>query len=700
MEQGELEERERNLLDKRKVFFIPPGLPEKPDSADYLEILNEITTIVKEYYKKNPDCFPYTIHDATHCMIVEEYLYQLIPDEKYANFRLKEKFLLIASVWLHDVGMIPSLFCNFEKDFSSANIEFDEKTRGLLSDERAPPDLDLKNNEDKDTIAYTRRVRKYHAKRSSLFIQTNKEILALNKKYRDLSLGDFFQDLKIIAQICELHPRKESIELEKMNNSNWIDNPVRIPLLVGYLRLADAIHVSDKGDWKDFLNFLSMGLDTETKFHWFKSNFTKYIEPFPERHTIVITTKIPSSTKINESKTEWTKNIKSLQKIVQYEILDELNSVKEILCKGGISYFSCIETNSEIDTDFFEDYLIDEYKLMLKNIDLLFDTSKTPSSSLIAGNIVKTLTLLLEGSLDHKVRTIKRYYENVLIDYTEKPQNTRLKRSKHGLLAPIIEDIEQILKEKDDSERLIKKINTLQDTCKNWEKKREETLTELCKNSVDLFPKGSSILLYGYSDTVLKCIDHCLSQNEDIILNFYVCEVRSKTEYRYNNRLEFSDGLLNIQAIIELKNKYEEKKEKERIKITYLPDSGVSHLFSKKMVDKVILSINSFDYIGNASHTLGALTITDSAKKNKIPVYIITESLKRENTRKSLYKIINLDKSREKSWFTTDNEFVSILDNCTSFNPREDIIPCSNIEKFFTEVGSLSPKDIKKRFYN
>jgi translation initiation factor 2B subunit (eIF-2B alpha/beta/delta family) len=712
-----ISELEQKIELKRKIFFNLDSYDEIP--YPYYEILMKIIEIVKKNYKTHPHSFPFTIHDATHCLNVEYYIYKSIPVEKINSLRPREKFLLIASVWLHDIGMIPTLFWDKSK-YSFSKYPSKEKLKELVNQERDPADLDLIKREE-DTLSYLKFIRENHSDRSGLFIRCNKEILQLEKDYVSSSLENFSDDIDLISQICELHPRKASEKLEEKNSADWIASQIRTPLLIGYLRLADALHIPDKGEETDFLNFLSMGLDTETQYHWFKSEFTKKIIPLPKEHKIIVFIKIPGSPQKKISKEEWTKLIEPLQITVKNELQDELDSIKDILCKGGISFYSVIETRAAVDVALNKDYLIEKYRQMLKNIDLLFNTSKAPSSSLIAGNIVKTIGLLLEIQekdkkieMDKQIRNLKRYYKNVLQDEMEK------KRALHALIKDIEKDIIAILKEYDTMKHqngipenrwyasLRTQIGELKEKINTWDQKRKEVLGKLAENSSGLFTNGP-ILLYGYSDTVLQCIEYILKANPGLNLTLYVCEVRSRTEYRYNNRLKFSDGLMNIRAIKQIEDRINPKpdpKKKKRITMYYMPDSGVSHLFTVIPNIKVILSVNAFDKNGNATHTLGARAITDCANSNKRPVYIITESLK--FVIKDLPEIMehekieheknpeHEEKSRTVHWLTTDTDFTPILKGCESYNPREDVIPYHNITKFYTEKGNAEIRDLTK----
>ena len=48
----------------------------------------------------------YTPHGIEHCQSVEDNMHKLIPGESYDNLTERERFYLLASAWVHDLGMM------------------------------------------------------------------------------------------------------------------------------------------------------------------------------------------------------------------------------------------------------------------------------------------------------------------------------------------------------------------------------------------------------------------------------------------------------------------------------------------------------------------------------------------------------------------------------------------------------------------
>lgn len=651
------------------------SIPERAEflkSPAYQEILDVIEKIVKDEYNHTPPISGlYTKHDDSHCLNVEKYIYTLIPREFYKLLKPRERFIILASVWLHDIGMIPSLFSKRKEFLNYPELPADRPVNKLRF-------FSLEGQK------YLKEIRKKHATRSSYYIQYSKKFEAVEEIYRKHNKErQYEKDIKYISEICRLHPHKEYTDLEKLNEKNWIKNKVRVPLLTAYLRLADALHIPDKGTEQDFLNFLAQGPDDLAKFHWFKSMFTQSIDVDPEKHEIKIVTKKPPNL---ESSLKG--GIDSLQEQMKLEIEDELDSVKDILCKGGISTYSKVTISLNEDSSLDSEDLKVEYEQVLKSIDLIFNTTKTPSSSLIAGNIIDTLKIFLKSGEDlEQKRLYLEMYQNSCLE------NVKKKKSVHALLRRPLEKVDNFVTDKSQAS-----YDDLLNEVDNWKKIRSKNLHILSSHAAGIFADGSPILLYGYSETILDCIRHFIEKYPEKTLKLYVCEVRSKTEYRYNNRLAFSDGLLNIEALKQI--------DPVRIKLHYIPDVAVAHLFANNTIDhctnfKVILSVNAIDDEGNATHTVGARTIVEIASIYHVPVYIVAEAQKILEASPSELKT-NLiketqenPKDRENAWLTTDIHFETILNGCTNYNPREDVILSKFITSYITEKGITRPELIK-----
>jgi hypothetical protein len=76
--------------------------------------LDQIRASVSHIYERNSATLAnlpfYTPHDTGHCERVENRLHELIPDQYAEELDEWERFYLLASAWLHDLGMLPYVF--------------------------------------------------------------------------------------------------------------------------------------------------------------------------------------------------------------------------------------------------------------------------------------------------------------------------------------------------------------------------------------------------------------------------------------------------------------------------------------------------------------------------------------------------------------------------------------------------------------
>lgn len=132
--------------------------------------LTKICEHVALEWKDARRLYPYPPHDCTHSIWVEDILYRLLPDtEELKEILLPDEvFLLLVSVWLHDIGMIPELF------------DGEEPPRG--DEETRERDLTVRDE-------HAERSEKYVRKNCNIFDLSEGECNALMKHFRKLTLN-------------------------------------------------------------------------------------------------------------------------------------------------------------------------------------------------------------------------------------------------------------------------------------------------------------------------------------------------------------------------------------------------------------------------------------------------------------------------------------------------------------------------------
>jgi len=333
----------------------------------------------------------HTFHNSSHSYRVEEVLYKLIPHKQDNKNELSENewFYLIASAWLHDIGMI------------------------------------VKDNED------TKIVRDKHHLRSVEFI---------TKSGKDLGLVG--NDAQIVAELCKYHRKKEDINScqERIGN-------VRLRLLASYLRLVDALHVdSTRIDEAHFKLLLAIGMPWESRFHWLKSKWVPDIIPEPDQFKLRISVYDTASDSLTNG---------LLPQLVEDEISEELESVRDILIRGKISCFLDIEIENIGEPIDKKDST--ELEMILSNIKL----NELLSASEAVNIIIKTFLRLADASPQSYL---------LIDDYLKQIEKVMKVRPCHTLIQTLLKTIKSIVT--NDAFSDVQKVEATIDKLKSYFEKK------------------------------------------------------------------------------------------------------------------------------------------------------------------------------------------------------------------------------------
>ena len=227
-------------------------------NSNYEDKIKKIREFIRGRWEDvRPYAMGYPPHGPTHCEKIEEKLNQLLPEERFKKLSEEKRFLLFASIWLHDIGMHPELRDVFPEDPpASAGNEFLRKWEKEI-------------------------LRPTHARRSAIFIKRKASDLGLNQRESDL-----------LATICENHRKSSNLDKVKLDDC--------YRLLIAYLRLADALQIPERAPAGEVKRNIQYGMDAKSKFHWFKSIYTSDIRVILDEK-IVIKLRTPA---------EWKGNIK------------------------------------------------------------------------------------------------------------------------------------------------------------------------------------------------------------------------------------------------------------------------------------------------------------------------------------------------------------------------------------------------------
>ena len=710
-------------------------------SGKKAEILNNIKDFVERMWWTPAGAhavrdwaIKYPPHDHTHSQKIENILDKLLPDEQVVDktFSNDEKFLLLAAVWLHDIGMNPELFGQNDP-FFNMSMKGDMK------------------------------LRKEHNERSAKWITLN--------GLKQFKLTE--QECERLSTIVLLHRRAEKIPE---------DLDIKTRLIIAYLRLADALHIPDRAPLGDLRTHLAYGMDPTSKFHWFKSFYVLDSEPSEKEFKITVRFKKPISWNGNPEE-----DMTPLVDVLIAELKDELDSVKSILLEGKLRFGlpAYIDMDSTYERTYMENKRITELYELLAIIEL-FNPIMTPNSGAVVDIVLNQIKRYADiTDPNGSIRRLEDYQNNTLKPLLEeRPCHVYIRKVREKLMDMLeeldrnisnpryipeqwmtntIDAIQKIIKRLIDKRKALEnelppKVFGVTDTLYlfSWDnvpgndnKKLQNFLkddididwaenAEITKDGITIsITKGKNsakiimndekkkatietrdgrthlthlrvikqdgklniyknfltsedrVLVYGYSSSVIMTLN-ALPVDVKNEITVYVCECSTKTKHRYNNRLIYCDGL-----------KYFRELKKVGIRnVKYIVDLCASNLFSIgeptdagrkfKRITKVLFGANGIDKTtGEVAHGLGHLAIADMAAAHHIPVFVITESMRIGDL------VENPGHMREGPWYPTDIWF-DVIDVSNSYNPREERVPCKDlITNIITEKGVYPDKSLE-----
>ncbi|MEW6405545.1 MAG: hypothetical protein AB1649_27445, partial [Chloroflexota bacterium] len=570
-------------------------------SVDNQKRLEAIRQHVRNLWHVNPGPPWYTFHDASHNQAIENTLYLLIPAEKRQMLSDNEWFLLLAAAWLHDVGMM---------------LKFGAPDESIGS------------------------IREKHHERSARYTRTNRDVLGLEH-----------HEAILIAEICRFHRKSLSI----LDCEETVGE-IRLRLLAAYLRLADALHVDTTRSTTAMYQLLvAAGMPWESRIHWLKSFWIHSVRPDPEDliiHVDLIETDPKSA------------RMEFLADLVENEIREELDSVRDVLIRGRISSF--LDVNTRVVKIEGDEPSI-ELDLVLSNLE----QENISSASEVADSIVDTIIRLTDfGSEAYRI--IREYHQQL--------DKLLEKRSCHVLIKNLLSNIEHATQQEDlDTETRKKVIDQIRAQLISFKEMRRRSVALLAANAQPFLSDGSSILLFGYSSLVLAALE-CLPAQAKESTRIYIAEGRGKTQYNHRNELIYCDGMRY--AIHCRKAGFSD--------VMIIPDVCAASLMFRGIIGKVVFGANGIDPNGDFGHTAGHLALADSAIQHNVPVYVIADTAKFGKTP------WNPELERDNQWLTRDPKSLKELQrhNIKTLNPREDRVSQTYVNMLITEIGAFPPTKI------
>jgi translation initiation factor 2B subunit (eIF-2B alpha/beta/delta family) len=373
------------------------------------------------------------------------------------------------------------------------------------------------------------------------------------------------------------------------------------------------------------------------------------------------------------------KDINLIADYIREEIEAELLSVKDILARGDISYYS------EVKTKLIPGAFSDRDKILIDQIISKLQLKDKSSASDVLDSVIKSILSIigLPDSTANKYSMIEWYHQEVV-------KKLLIDRPCHVLVRHVQDLLERELRmdEKRQSEEETKKIlETIKLKIEKFRDERKLCLEKLSQYTGAILGDYGSILLFGHSRLVIKALEK-MGQDIKDKTEIYICEARNLGHYNSLNELSYSNGIAYASAIANCGYK----------KVKLVPDIAVASLMSRNLINKVIFGATGVDIEeGIFGHSVGHLAVADLAYLYGIPVYTILDSFKFGDVKKDYDPMLE----RKNNWLTSDKKILSKLGGVKLFNPREDLIEdklnnikTNRLTALITDYGIISANTI------
>ncbi len=696
-------------------------LPSNEFKEKLLRIRDRVILLIEENKKDNSGLKYFTPHDIEHCRGVEDLIHRLIPGYKYHKFLEVERFYLLASAWLHDIGMLPLV----AKELTSKK--------------------ELEDTE----------IRERHHIFTAEFI--------VNQFTR---CGVDESDKEILSNLCRFHTRKEDIN--ECNEKVFVNNvEIRLRLLAAYLRLADSLHIGSSRTPADaYAICLTYNIHPESKIHWIKSILVNGVLIDDKKHEITVEFKHPyNDTESGERKVLEESNLSKLDyitRVVMDDFKEELSTISNVLTRNEITYY--LDIKKVVSKVHMSRQILNDIRELSINYDIMVN----PSASKILEMILVTISniggfmLKKDYEMDSKINDGKHYIiyidlknanfsqiKQKLASFIDSIENNILIiRQCHLGLKKLVKDCKVYLSyinEHDYENGFVKKIvEHYWNHLMSREKIRYISCTffkeEIERNKEKRENKKINILLFGYSDLVLKAIcgfrdyiinsdlfkdgtlmdeskhskfyrnlyNSGLEKNASDCFNIFICDGQPKTQTQSGDKLLYHDGFQYGLAL----------SRRNFSNIIIVPDITVNSIIEKENIDYILVGANGLtnrEFKHSAGHGSVIKLAMDHKRskdsesnwlKPKIILVVTKQKYIHKNNddsnnmtfKKSKLKVegINLwqskdsqqSRTRDNIWFTKDSNIINELKRykINLFNPREDTVPIGYLDYIISDI--------------
>jgi hypothetical protein len=484
-------------------------------NPEYLIYYENAKRYLKAEEEQNSDIDYFTPHGYIHSAAVEAIVNTMLKNcsnqSCYADtlhLTELEKFLLSASIWTHDLGMIAKIAKEYYDDCKdSYSIR---KTR-----------------DDHDKISAWNLSKKYR----QIFLGGCQSLDGeIEDEFKDKTLESY---VHVINLIIKYHRRKTDIE-ECPDEIYLGEDQVRCRLLACFLRLGDTLNIdSSRYDSKRYDFLLYGDFDRESRLHWLKSCIISNIYLDAKNQQAIVNIHLPEISGCDKGKKGIDEQEKdderNLKEMIKREIDEDLVAVRETFRRYSLPIY--VKTGIVVSRiPGFDKNMRSDIAGLLSDLDL---KSSLTSTQVIDESLASIYHLGNMNNYQYK----KFYYQfDQLIRHLE---SVHEERPCHVGVMKIIDGTRAVfqgLPNKDstevqssDVECAQKKLMILYYKIREMRKKAKEEI--LTSRNVRFLEDVQNIFLFGHSSAIRDLLKkHAEESNRNIWENddIYVFECAGK----------------------------------------------------------------------------------------------------------------------------------------------------------------------------
>lgn len=488
------------------------------NDKDYKVYLENIKKHLEFKDQENTEVDYYTPHGCTHSQAVEYIVDTMLSKCTGLELTELERFLLLASIWTHDLGMFSDI----------AKRYFDALKECYSTDKR----------------------RKKHEEISAWYLLENYMMVFLGKARGTPNyIEETFLESKlrsyvdVINLIIKYHRRATKIE-ECPKTVYLGAEKINCRLLACFLRLGDTLNIdSTRYDPKMYAALLFGEFNRDSRLHWLKSFIISNIYLDAENRQVVVNIHLDELDKEDSKKRAKEEEENYLKDLIRRDIDVDLAAVRETFREYSLPIY----VKTDIIVSRIPGFDVNKRSDIaggLSDLKLRF----SPNSTKLIDEALNCIECLCDANIYQH-----QSFHSQLDQLKQKLKSVQEERTCHVGLQALIEGFNSIIRDmpseghaKIDSCRIECFRNDLRKFVKDFRKTQKDAKDRiLTERNVRFMNDVQNIFLFGYSQSVidfLKKYTETLHQKRWIDDNIYIFEDAAKRRLGIGNTIDYNDG--------------------------------------------------------------------------------------------------------------------------------------------------------------